>query len=621
MEQRNKPTTDKQSIMVIAIITICFAACLILPDLLASSLSGEAQRIEELNNTIQPTPTLTQEEKDSFVISSNGSASVPIGTNDNIPLTVENRYDGIHVSDATIKGTHTIRVPYACVHPYILSDSTVKIVHRNDAGDIDATWRQKVRNDKGYVYFSDLPFSEIIIGDEHDKRLNELNGKTIKNTKNIDKSKFNDKSKSTDISTDDDTILNMTISSDGLHITDIEDKSHGNSKDDKNKTKIYNMRISYNHITPYIINGKIKLTHHNDVGVTDATWLQEIENENGYVYFERIPFSEIVIGGYTGTYTVSATNVTGDTSISLGGEFKTANISSITLNITNPYIDVTNESFSSGSSNWLEGWNYRKTITVDHTKVAGNLTYFPMLVNISGDTDLGTNALANGYDLRFVNTTGALLDYERENFTTSDGSTNALIWIELPSVSSVVDTVTYMYYGNSSAIDGQNITGTWDENGANRYSGVYHLSELGTGISGVYKDSTNNPVNSTNTAGQPLQTDAKIGKGQNFNNASSQRINLGNNYNVGTSSFTLSSWIKPQDTNQKTAILTKRTEGAPYTQYQLHTGYVNSAGDNVASKCVGFFAYSGGQMQSYHTPNFIEVKAGYDKTLQRYPSR
>lgn len=60
-------------------------------------------------------------------------------------------------------------------------------------------------------------------------------------------------------------------------------------------------------------------------------------------------------------------------------------------------------------------WSYRKKITIDHTKVAGNLTDFPILINLSSDADLASYAGDEGYDILFTSANGtSKLDYERE---------------------------------------------------------------------------------------------------------------------------------------------------------------------------------------------------------------
>ena len=96
-----------------------------------------------------------------------------------------------------------------------------------------------------------------------------------------------------------------------------------------------------------------------------------------------------------------------------------------------------------------EGWQYRKEITIDATKVTANLTNFPVLIAIT-DTNLASDAQPDGDDILFTGADGATqLDHEIESYTDSTG--DLVTWVEVPSLSSSTDTIIYMYYGNSGA--------------------------------------------------------------------------------------------------------------------------------------------------------------------------
>ena len=127
---------------------------------------------------------------------------------------------------------------------------------------------------------------------------------------------------------------------------------------------------------------------------------------------------------------------------------------------------------------WNNSWYARKTINI--TSV-GALTNFPAYLNVSKESEMQSDY----DDLRFFNgscTSGntLALDYEIENYT----STNAHLWIKIPSLVSGVNQIC-MYYSNDDASSGENATGVWDVN----YIAVYHMSENPTGT--VF-DSTSN---------------------------------------------------------------------------------------------------------------------------------
>jgi hypothetical protein len=135
------------------------------------------------------------------------------------------------------------------------------------------------------------------------------------------------------------------------------------------------------------------------------------------------------------------------------------------------------------------GFGYYKTVTVDHTKVLADLSSFPVLVSIAGDTSLGARCRADGYDVVFTDSTGeTLLNFERESFAITGGACTAVFWVKT-DLSSGSDTVIRMYYGNASQTTDPQTTngGTWDEGGTGHYKGVYHLSEQAAGTVGNYK--------------------------------------------------------------------------------------------------------------------------------------
>ncbi|KPJ58250.1 MAG: hypothetical protein AMJ46_14485, partial [Latescibacteria bacterium DG_63] len=154
---------------------------------------------------------------------------------------------------------------------------------------------------------------------------------------------------------------------------------------------------------------------------------------------------------------------------------------------------------------------YRKQITIDHTKVACDLTDFPMLVSIQNDPDLKTTANGgkvantNGYDIIFKAWVGATqLSHEVEKY---DGTTGTLVaWVKIPTLKADEDTVIYMDYGDSTITESQeNAAGVWDSN----YAAVWHLKET-TGGSGAIKNSTSYSNDGTNSAGLSLGATGKI---------------------------------------------------------------------------------------------------------------
>ena len=125
---------------------------------------------------------------------------------------------------------------------------------------------------------------------------------------------------------------------------------------------------------------------------------------------------------------------------------------------------------------WNPQWPYRKLLSINHTKVSGDLTDFPVLITWSSDSEVAAAAQPAGQDLVFVCYDDNLtkLNHELESYNATNGALVA--WVNVASVSATVDTMIWMYYGNPSCGPQHNITGTWDSD----YVLVQHLNETGT---------------------------------------------------------------------------------------------------------------------------------------------
>jgi hypothetical protein len=181
-----------------------------------------------------------------------------------------------------------------------------------------------------------------------------------------------------------------------------------------------------------------------------------------------------------------------------------------------------------GSPDWLANWQYRKQIAIDHTKVAADLTDFPVLISLT-DADLAAHAQSNGYDIAFIDDNANQLNHEIERYNLTNGELTA--WVQVPSLSSTVDTVLYMYYGNPSASNQQNKTGVWDSN----YKMVQHLNQ----ISGTQYDSTANGHDAVPNGGVGQGVAGKIDGADSFAGDASQYLSVGS---ISASDWTISFW-------------------------------------------------------------------------------
>ncbi|MFX1271105.1 MAG: hypothetical protein ACFFAX_05410 [Promethearchaeota archaeon] len=181
---------------------------------------------------------------------------------------------------------------------------------------------------------------------------------------------------------------------------------------------------------------------------------------------------------------------------------------------------------------------YKKDLTIDHTKVSSDLEDFPVLVDIY-DSDLKTDARPDGKDIKF--TIGSqTLDHEFELYDSNHNSTHAhlVAWVRVPLLSSSTDTTVTMSYGAPDGSIPENPHGIWDD-----YNSVWHLSEQ-SGNGSFLEDSSQNYHD-----GMPVQTtfmqNAKIGAARYFQDAAGNYIPFIDSDSIldGWTDFQFSFWI------------------------------------------------------------------------------
>lgn len=219
-------------------------------------------------------------------------------------------------------------------------------------------------------------------------------------------------------------------------------------------------------------------------------------------------------------------------------------------------------------------FSYYRSLTVDHIKVAANLTGFPVLVSISHSSlaDVGHGGHvqnSNGYDICFYSDSGhtTSLFWEVEYYDNVNGILVA--WVKM-DLSSSVDTVFYMFYGDSGISTFQSTaTSVWDTN----YKGVWHLPN-GTTLSG--SDSTSNANTATNAFGSTysdIVVSGKIDGAAKFNQGANTLggMTTANTLNIGQA--TLSAWVYLTTTPGSDGCLITFRNGGSFDK----TLYVSSA--------------------------------------------
>ncbi len=178
-------------------------------------------------------------------------------------------------------------------------------------------------------------------------------------------------------------------------------------------------------------------------------------------------------------------------------------------------------------------WKYRKTITFtsDSGKIPSTQSEFPVLVNLSSDTDLAADAQNDGDDILFtLSDATTKLSHEIEKF---DGNTGELIaWVKVTSLST--SGVIYLYYGNASCSSQQSASSVWDSN----FKMVQHLKEN----SGTHYDSTSNDNDGTPNGGVTQGTTGQINGAGSFD-GSNDYVQLSYNFPY-TGDVTVEAWVK-----------------------------------------------------------------------------
>jgi hypothetical protein len=120
---------------------------------------------------------------------------------------------------------------------------------------------------------------------------------------------------------------------------------------------------------------------------------------------------------------------------------------------------------------WNSDWSNRIKLRIDHEQVRGNLSFFPVLVNIT-QAEFSLKAQNNGNDFVFLDENEDVLSHEIESYDSNSGS--LIAWVKLPKISHNTDTVFWLYFGNPACSNQEQIQDTWN----NSFVSVYHLEDM-----------------------------------------------------------------------------------------------------------------------------------------------
>ena len=237
---------------------------------------------------------------------------------------------------------------------------------------------------------------------------------------------------------------------------------------------------------------------------------------------------------FTGTDTLTVLST--DSNSATDSDAITINVTAVNAPVAAPDTYTLNENGSLTASWWNTNWTHRSQILFSGNTFSGatNLTDFPVLIKLNSSNINYSFTQNAGQDLRFFAANGTPLAYQIETWNEAGDS---YVWVRVPSVSTTGTDTISMYYGNATALAGQDPSSVWNGN----YSAVYHLNNSGISII----DSTSNAITGTAVNG-PVSATGQIGTDSQFD-GTNDYINLGNNrsFLAGSSAATLSLWVNP----------------------------------------------------------------------------
>jgi len=188
---------------------------------------------------------------------------------------------------------------------------------------------------------------------------------------------------------------------------------------------------------------------------------------------------------------------------------------------------------------WQPDWAYRKPITIDAGPQGGALKSdagrTPVLVRLHTGNFSFDGTSENGADLRFIaGDDKTVLNHQIEQFDPLLGI--ALVWVDVPTVTTGAPQHIWMYYGNRKAPAAGNGQLTFDPD----YTLVYHFGETGA------------PPRDTTAYGNHAQTPvttldgAVIGKGAQFNGTPLMLPASPSLTTQANGTFTVSAWVRPE---------------------------------------------------------------------------
>ncbi|MFH1101422.1 MAG: DUF2341 domain-containing protein [Methanobacteriota archaeon] len=205
---------------------------------------------------------------------------------------------------------------------------------------------------------------------------------------------------------------------------------------------------------------------------------------------------------------------------------------------------------------WNESWQYRKMVLINHTKVDGSLSNYPVLIKTIVDP---TKVQSDGGDIVFIMTNGSKMNHEIESYNSMSGELVA--WVNVPTLSDSLDTFFIMYYGNPSCDNQQNMENTWDAD--------FHLVQHFEESAGTFFDSTFYHNDGVQSGGVTYGSEGKISSGSGFDGVDDY-VALPDMGTVEQYPFTFECWFNTSSTDNDMTMVYQGRSGDTAVRVQLY---------------------------------------------------
>jgi biopolymer transport protein ExbB len=211
-------------------------------------------------------------------------------------------------------------------------------------------------------------------------------------------------------------------------------------------------------------------------------------------------------------------------------------------------------------TDWFDvAWHHRRTLTLHHDKIAGDLADFPVLVVVTDPAILGKLA-AGAADVLVTGGDGKQkLSHDLERF--DQAGDELVLWVRVPALPAASDTVLYFYYGNASSPSQEDAAAVWTGEQA-----VWHLGDPVPGgqTGGTHHDATGHGHDGTQHGNH--DGTGKIGRAQSFNGSSDYIEVAGpDSLVIGDADLTIAAWIKTASSSDMGVVL--KAAGNNHVQY------------------------------------------------------